>query len=57
MRRSDGPYPFLPKDPRAECYFRSLSGELQGRIRALDRYPSTYQELLDAVDRARNTMT
>lgn len=56
MKRSDGPYPFLPKDPRAECYFRGLSRELQDRVRALPRYPSSYQELLDVVERERNGM-
>ncbi len=44
---------FLPPDPRAEPYFRSLSQAVQDRIRAMDRYPATYQELMDAADRAR----
>lgn len=46
-------YVFLPEDPRAEPYFQGLSRELQDKIRAMDHYPATFQELMDAVDRAR----
>lgn len=46
-------YVFLPPDPRAEPYFQGLPGAIQDQIRALDHYPATFQELLDAVDRAR----
>ncbi len=46
-------YVFLPEDPRAESYFQGLSLELQNKIRAMDKYPATFQGLMDAVDRAR----
>ena len=51
--RADSPYPFLPDDPRAEPYFRGLSEAIQNQIKALRHYPATYQELMDAVDAAR----
>lgn len=51
--QSTDQYVFLPEDPRAEAYFQGLSRELQDKIRAMDKYPATFQELMDAVDRAR----
>lgn len=51
--QSTDQYVFLPEDPRAESYFQGLSRELQDKIRAMDKYPATFQELMDAVDRAR----
>lgn len=51
--QSTDQFVFLPEDPRAEPYFQGLSREIQDRIRAMDRYPATFQELMDAVDKAR----
>ncbi len=44
---------FLPDDPRAEPYFKGLSQEIQDGIRAMERYPDTFEELVEAADRVR----
>lgn len=44
---------FLPNDPRAEPYFEGLSREIQDGIRAMEHYPDTFEELVEAADRVR----
>ena len=56
MRDDKGQYVFLPADPRAEPYFKGLAREIQDGIRAMDRYPATFQGLMDAADRVRESL-